>query len=209
MKLTDRAEEILEKLWTEIVEQGKVPETTLLADIPAFKELSENGYLSEKDKKLLTPKGLEEGKLCVRRHRLSERLLADVFQMKGSAVHESGCKLEHVLKHGLEDKICTLLGHPRRCPHGSSIPPGKCCGKGEKELKSIILPLSEMKKHQKGKIAYIQTSDKPMLRKIMAMGALPGCSVTLIERFPSYVFQVGESQFAVDKNAASQINVWV
>jgi len=129
--------------------------------------------------------------------------------VKGATVHEAGCKLEHVLKKGLEDKICTLLGHPRSCPHGSPIPPGKCCGRGEKELKSIILPLSEMKKGQKGKIAYLQTSDRPMLRKIMAMGALPGSAVRLIERFPSYVFQVGESQFAVDKNAASQIQVWI
>jgi DtxR family transcriptional regulator, Mn-dependent transcriptional regulator len=209
MKLTDRAEEILEKLWTEIVEEGKTPDTGVLVDVACFKELVDKGYVSMKDKKLLTPKGKEEGKLCVRRHRLSERLLVDVFQIKSSHVHEAGCKLEHILKEGLEDKICTLLGHPRKCPHGSAIPPGKCCGKGEKELKSIILSLSEMKKGQKGKIAYIQTNDKPMLRKIMAMGALPGSHVKLIERFPSYVFQIGESQFAVDKNAASQINVWV
>ncbi|MFA6637040.1 MAG: metal-dependent transcriptional regulator [Candidatus Omnitrophota bacterium] len=209
MKLTDRAEEILEKLWTEIVEEGKTPDTGVLVDVACFKELVDKGYVSMKDRKLLTAKGREEGKLCVRRHRLSERLLADVFQIKGAHVHEAGCKLEHILKEGLEDKICTLLGHPRKCPHGSTIPPGKCCGKGEKELKSIILSLSEMKKGQKGKIAYIQTNDKPMLRKIMAMGALPGSHVKLIERFPSYVFQIGESQFAVDKNAASQINVWV
>lgn len=209
MKLTDRAEEILEKLWTEIEEKGVVPDTKLLSDVAAFRELSEKGYVSPKEKKLLTAKGLEEGRLCVRRHRLSERLLADVFQVKGEYVHEAGCKLEHVLKKGLEDRICTLLGHPRSCPHGSVIPPGKCCGKGDKELKSIMLPLSEMKKGQKGRIAYIQTSDKPMLRKIMAMGALPGSSIKLITDFPSYVFQIGESQFAVDKSAASQINVWV
>jgi DtxR family transcriptional regulator, Mn-dependent transcriptional regulator len=209
MKLTDRAEEILEKLWTEVIEGGKTPDITVLADLPAFRELAEKGYISPGGKRLITPKGTEEGKLCARRHRLSERLLADVFQVKGATVHEAGCKLEHVLKKGLEDKICTLLGHPRSCPHGSPIPPGKCCGRGEKELKSIILPLSEMKKGQKGKIAYLQTSDRPMLRKIMAMGALPGSAVRLIERFPSYVFQVGESQFAVDKNAASQIQVWI
>ena len=209
MKLTDRAEEILEKLWEEIEENGKVPDITVLSDVVAFKELEEKGYLSVKDRKLLTAKGREEGKLCVRRHRLSERLLADVFQMKGPNVHETGCKLEHILKKGLEDKICTLLGHPSTCPDGSPIPPGKCCGKGEKELKSIILPLSEMKKGHKGKIAYIQTGDRSMLRKLMAMGVLPGSTITLIGRFPSYVFQIGESQFAVDKNAASRINVWV
>jgi DtxR family transcriptional regulator, Mn-dependent transcriptional regulator len=209
MKLSDKAEEILEKLWMEVVENGKVPDTRFISDIEAFKELEDKGYVSGKNKSILTSKGMEEGKLCVRRHRLSERLFSDVFQMKGAYIHEAGCKLEHVLKKGLEDKICTLLGHPTSCPHGSPIPPGKCCGKKDRELKSIILPLSEMKKGQKGKIAYIQTADRPMLRKLMAMGALPGTAISLIERFPSYVFQVGESQFAVDKSAASQINVWV
>ena len=48
-----------------------------------------------------------------------------------------------------------------------------------------------------------------MLTKIMAMGALPGMSVTLIQKFPSYVFQLGHSQFAVDKNLAEQIRVWI
>ncbi len=209
MQLTDRAEEILEKIWVETMERKKVPDTVLLLDDPAFSELTKGGYILLGSKKILTNKGEEEGKQCVRRHRLAERLLSDVFQIKGANVHEAGCKLEHALKRGLEDRICTLLGHPRTCPHGTPIPPGKCCGKGARELKSLIAPLSDLKKGQKGKIAYIQTTDRSMLRKIMAMGALPGSNVKLIERFPSYVFEVGESQFAVDRGAAAKIHVWV
>ena len=39
------------------------------------------------------------------------------------------------------------------------------------------------------------------------MGALPGISVTMIQKFPSYVFQIGESRFAVDQEMAEGIYV--
>ena len=209
MELTDRAEEILETLWVEIIEHNKVPDMTVLKDNAGFKELLEEGYLSLEKGQFLTAKGIDEGKLCVRRHRLAERLLADVLHVKGGLVHEAGRKLEHVLHKGLEDNICILLGHPKSCPHGRPIPPGKCCKQKKRRPKSLIMPLSELRKGQRGKIAYIHTDERAMLRKIMAMGALPGLSISLVQRFPSYVFQIGESQFAIDKNMAEQIQIWL
>ena len=209
MEPTDKAEEILETLWIEIIEHKKVPDITVLKDNTGFKELLEEGYLSLEEGQLLTAKGIDEGKLCVRRHRLAERLLVGVLHVRGGLVHETGCKFEHILHKGLEDNICILLGHPKNCPHGRPIPPGKCCKQKKRRPESLVMPLSELRKGQRGKIAYIHTNDRAMLRKIMAMGALPGLSITLVQRFPSYVFQIGESQFAIDKNMAEQIQVWL
>lgn len=209
MELIDRAEEILETLWVEIVEHKKAPDITLLKDNTAFKKLLEEEYLSLEGKQLLTAKGVNEGRLCVRRHRLAERLLVDVLHVKAGLVHETGCKLEHILHKGLEDNICILLGHPKSCPHGRPIPQGNCCKSRKRKLESLVMPLSELRKGQRGEIAYIHTADRKMLKKIMAMGALPGLSITLNQRFPSYVFQIGESRFAVDKNVADQIQVWL
>ncbi len=120
-----------------------------------------------------------------------------------------GCKLEHILHKGLEDNICILLGHPETCPHGKPIPSGPCCRSRRRKFESVVMPLSEMKKGQRGKIAYIRTNDRETLRKIMAMGALPGSAVTLLLHFPSPVFQIGQSQFAIDKDMAEKIRVWV
>ncbi|MHC4418302.1 MAG: metal-dependent transcriptional regulator [Planctomycetota bacterium] len=209
MELTDKAEEILETLWVETAEHGNIPDTAVLKDNAAFKNLIKEGYLSLEAEPLLTEKGAKEGRLCVRRHRLAERLLVDVLHVKAGLIHETGCKLEHILHKGLEDNICILLGHPQRCPHGKPIPAGKCCKDRKRKTESLVMPLSELRKGQRGKIAYIHTNDRAMLRKIMAMGALPGLSVILTQRFPSYVFQIGESQFAVDKNVAEQIQVWL
>ena len=207
--MTDRAEEILEMLWVEIVERKNLPDIAELKDDAEFTNLLEEGYLSLEQDPLLTAKGIDEGKGCIRRHRLAERLLVDVLHVKAGLVHDTGCKLEHILHKGLEDNICILLGHPRRCPHGRAIPAGQCCKDRKKKTESLVMPLSQMRKGQRGKIAYIHTNDEKMLKKIMAMGALPGLSITLAQRFPSYVFQIGQSQFAVDKSVADQIQVWL
>lgn len=209
MELTDRVDEILEKLWVEVTEHKSKPDITVWKDTEEFKVLLDNGLISPGGEQVLTRKGLEEGRLCVRRHRLAERLLADVLHIKPGLIHETGCKLEHILRKGLEDNICTLLGHPSTCPHGRAIPTGACCKIKKRQTGSLVLPLSELQNGQTGKIAYIHTTDMSMLSKIMAMGALPGMSITLIQSFPSYVFQVGNSQFAVDKNLAEQIRVWL
>jgi DtxR family transcriptional regulator, Mn-dependent transcriptional regulator len=33
------------------------------------------------------------------------------------------------MKNIFTDALCTLLRHPRRCPHAHNIPLGKCCKK--------------------------------------------------------------------------------
>ena len=68
-----------------------------------------------------------------------------------------------------------------------------------------ILPLARLKVGQKGVVAYLQTEDRRRLEKIMAMGILPGKTITLLQKFPSYVFQAGLSQFAVDRELAEAI----
>ena len=205
--LNSNEEEILETLWRKITEDKIIPDIEILKDNEAFKTLIEKKYVSATGKEILTRKGYEEGKSCVRRHRLAEKLLADVLSFKGNAVHETGCELEHILHKGLEDSICTLLGHPATCPHGRPIPRGKCCSENLIKVKNLVLPLDKLKKGESAKIAFIQSDDKGLLKKIIAMGILPGLTIRLIHKFPSYVFQVGESQFAVDKELASQIKV--
>ena len=69
--------------------------------------------------------------------------------------------------------------------------------------------MTNLSVNQKGRIARVDTRDHKKLKKIMAMGVLPGMAVILIQKFPSYVFQVGQSQFAVDKELAECICVSV
>jgi putative ABC transport system ATP-binding protein len=75
-----------------------------------------------------TPVGEARARSVIRRHRLAERLFVDVLSIRDEhEVEESACKFEHILSPEVTDKMCTLLGHPTACPHGSPIPPGDCC----------------------------------------------------------------------------------
>ncbi|MFA5276552.1 MAG: FeoA family protein [Candidatus Omnitrophota bacterium] len=71
----------------------------------------------------------------------------------------------------------------------------------------IVMPLVKLKRGEKGHIDYLQAKDSGQMHKLMSIGAIPGISITLLQRFPSYVFKIGQSQFAVDKELASAIYV--
>ncbi|NQT28240.1 MAG: metal-dependent transcriptional regulator [Candidatus Omnitrophica bacterium] len=206
-KLSDAQEEILESLWIEIEEKKERPNTRVLKDEPAFRELMEKGLIDINKHSLFTKEGLEEARGCVRRHRLAERLVADVLDVKDPLMHEASCKLEHGLHYGLEDNVCTLLGHPKVCPHGKNIPVGSCCQSFEKIPKRLIVTLHNMAVGDSGKVSYINTHDSEILKKLISMGILPGNKIKLLHRFPSFVFEMDNSSFAVDKELAENIHV--
>ncbi|MCU1271310.1 MAG: transporter, ATPase subunit [Acidobacteriaceae bacterium] len=77
----------------------------------------------------LTAKGRQRAADIIRRHRLAERLFTDSLAMDSETeIEQQACKFEHILSPEATDKICTFLGHPKTCPHGAPIPPGRCCG---------------------------------------------------------------------------------
>ena len=45
------------------------------------------------------------------------------------------------------------------------------------------------------------------LNKIMAIGAYPGTEVTILQKYPVTVLQIGKSQFAIDEKIAERIHV--
>jgi len=176
--------------------------------LSALKEALSAGLVELCDHKYrLTSQGQAAGCDVVRRHRLAERLLKDVLATGPEHMEENACRFEHVLQDGLDDKICTLLGHPTTCPHGKPIPPGQCCAKAGAERIEEVGPLCDGRPGAEGTVAYLTTRDDKEVQKLMAMGILPGSRIHLIRRFPSYVFQVGYSQFTVDRPLAEIIYV--
>jgi len=209
MNLSERAQEILETLWINLVQEKKETLSLGLAEREeAVTELVKNGYIdTSRGEVRLKEKGKKEGEKIIRRHRLAERLLTDVLDMKKSQIHEVGCKFEHLILKEVEENVCTLLGHPKICPHGKPIPRGQCCEKAAKEVSRAVCLLKDLEVQDQGKIAYLATNDSERLNRLMAMGALPGIPVTMIQKFPSYVLQIGQSQFAVDQEMAEGIYV--
>ncbi len=211
MEISDRAEEILETLWAHTEEEKEKPIDLGIAKAESeIDELWKSGHIKLiSNKVVLTEKGKGEGEKIVRRHRLAERLFADILDIKKKLIHPLSCQFEHLLHEGIEENICILLGHPRTCPHGKPIPEGECCrrSKDKEKIGKIVSPLNRLEVNQKGKVVYIHTEDNKKLQKLMAMGVLPGMIINLIQKFPSYVFQIGQSQFAIDRELAECIFV--
>lgn len=213
MKLSDVAEEILETLWITQEEKGNI-DTNIEKLICEKKEstldeLVTIGYISvdENSRVKLLDKGKKYAQNTVRRHRLAERLMIDILQLKMDMVNKTACQLEHILQPEVEESVCTLLGHPKVCPHGKAIPQGKCCLESKWIVESSVKPLIALNPGQKGKIAYLHIGNDKKLQKLMVMGVLPGMKISLLHKTPSYVFQVGHTQVAVDKEMASDIYV--
>ncbi|AKG54232.1 iron-dependent repressor-like protein [Dehalogenimonas sp. WBC-2] len=209
MNIDEPGEEILETLWIQTQERKVDTKADEFQAKKALAQLISDGLIiSGGDGNLsLTDKGLPEARSVVRRHRLAERLLYDVLGTRDKLMHDKACKFEHLLDKGLDENICILLGHPKVCPHNKPIPPGKCCQAAAQQPQKLVSPLSQLRPGQKGQVAYIYAQESDKLQKLMAMGILPGAPVKLVQTFPSYVFQAGNSQFAIDREIADSIYV--
>ena len=212
MKLSDKAEEILESLWIMVEERGQgyaeLDKIKVSADDPAYTELTGLAFIEVRDGRVyFRQEGKEEGRKTIRRHRLAERLMMDVLNIRGETGNDKACQFEHLLNEGVDEKVCTMLNHPATCPHGKPIPSGECCDQARQEGDLGVVPLTELKSGEEGEIAYIQTEDHKKMQKLMAMGVLPGNRIVLIQTFPTYIFRVGFSEFAIDTNMAREIFV--
>ena len=211
MELEEKAEEVLETLWI-LTEETRKTDISLAdlteADKQSIEQLIGADFITLTGSQVkLTDQGRPLARNVVRRHRLAERLLTDVLGTGDSLIHERACKFEHILDRGLDESICSLLGHPKVCPHGKPIPPGSCCNQEQKQGQRVVTVLSQLTPGQTGKVAYIHTADPDQLQKLTGMGILPGAPISLVQDFPSYVFQIRQTQFAVDKEIADSIYV--
>jgi DtxR family Mn-dependent transcriptional regulator len=204
--LTPEVEEYLEHLYMRD-EEGIAIDVPELTDRMAGELLRRHYIKSEHGLLTLTKEGKHRAEKAVRRHRLAERLLHDVMAMHDEAMDHAACEFEHSLHHGVDDYICTLLGHPSTCPHGRPIPPGKCCKERKGAAGAAVAPLSLLKAGEDGTIAYLSSRQPETVQKLMALGALPGARLHIIQIFPSIVFQVGQTQIAVDAELAGDIYV--
>jgi putative ABC transport system ATP-binding protein len=138
-------DEILEELWMRR-ESAMHHEGTHFTDVQRqrlYATMSRIGLLRVAGKEVgFTDQGETRARSVIRRHRLAERLFMDVlFIRDDAAVESNACTFEHILSPEVTDRICTFLGHPKTCPHGSPIPPGECCGNGAHSAVPRPLPV--------------------------------------------------------------------
>lgn len=73
----------------------------------------------------MTIEGEKVGERMIRNTRLLEVMMKE--SLKIEIDEEMVCGIEHHMKDIFTDALCTLLKHPRKCPHNFDIPLGNCC----------------------------------------------------------------------------------
>ena len=73
----------------------------------------------------LTDEGQTIGSSMMRNSRLLEVLMDSA--LKVDIDEEMVCGIKHHMNKQFTDALCTMLGHPRKCPHDHDIPVGECC----------------------------------------------------------------------------------
>lgn len=170
------------------------------------KHLESENLLTESGGKItFTEAGRKRAARIIRLHRLAERLLHDVLEIHGGAMHLSACEFEHIMSDDVEESVCTLLGHPRLCPHGSPIPAGVCCKMQTSDARPIITTLDRLGAGDEARISYIYTKDHALLHKLLSLGLVPGAVVKIHQKSPSLVLNIGATTLALEEDVAKMI----
>jgi DtxR family Mn-dependent transcriptional regulator len=212
MNGANERDEMLERLWqlrergcsTVAALQGELEDRYRAADL---EDLLHDSLASLSGKEIsLTAAGAAHAERLIRAHRIGERLIHDVL---GREFESGACEFEHILNTEIVEGICTLLGHPRECPHGFPIPEGECCRVSARYVQKLIVPLSELKIGQSARVAYVYTKSDQQLHRLTSLQIRPGRIVKLHQEYPSYVIECEGASIALDDEVARSINVWV
>lgn len=207
----EKEDELLEIIWT-LREEGKLTRDEVVSDCDiegcetVLGDLAKHGWIELSGQNVeLLPKGEKRSRELIRRHRLSLRLFHDLFDLKGADA--DACKFEHILSAEVTDSVCTLLGHPPNSPDGKPIPRGSCCSMFRQELRPLVAPLADLMPGEEAKIVFMTPGSHSRLDRLSAMGVVPGSTIRLHQKKPSYVIQLGETMVAVDRDITREIFV--
>jgi DtxR family Mn-dependent transcriptional regulator len=150
----------------------------------------------------LTDFGREEATKVMRKHRLAERLLADVIGLEWEFVHEEACRWEHVISEQVERKIMAMLDNPRFSPYGNPIPGLEELGapKNQTFIDGVVsvasLELSApAQTFTLRRIGEPLQVDVALLADLKALGILPGAQVTIESQGARFLVRaIGQTQ---------------
>jgi DtxR family Mn-dependent transcriptional regulator len=207
-------DEILEQIWSRR-EDGDESLAGLLAHAAEdgatalVQELEHDGMLQlDGDRIVLTESGEARARFIIRGHRLAKRLLYDVLNLPADETERTACLMEHVLSPASANAVCSLLGHPPRCPEGREIPPGDCCGgRDGAQLRPLVVPLPELERGGTGRIVFMTPSYRRRFERLQLFGVLPGTTLRLRQTQPSVVVEIEGTSLAIDRDVAREIYV--
>lgn len=131
----------------------------------------------------LTEEGRALATQVLRKHRLAERLLADVIGLDWSLVHDEACRWEHVMSEQVERRLLALLGNPSESPYGTPIPGLAELGlpPAEPFLFGVVSALSARGEHVVRRLGEPIQDNVEGLTELQAAGVVPGARVRVTD----------------------------
>ena len=136
-----------------------------------IKRMAKEGFvkIDSKTKKIIfTKAGFTNAETIVRRHRLAERLVVDLFGVELYRAHREAHLLEHAISHYLEAKVVAKLGNPSISPYGYPIPGSNyVINKKAVKLTSVDSPVAFI-------VDRIPVDDEALLKYLVDNNVKPG-----------------------------------
>ena len=163
--------------------------------------LESDGYVKRATDKTLsfTDSGRDHAAQIVRRHRLIERFLTDVFDIPWDQVHEEAERLEHWMSPVVEERMLRAIGDAKTCPHGHPI------FEGEREQG---VPLADVEEGASVRVLRFENEAEDLLHYLKDTGLTPGLEGVLARAGDDeVVVEAGEDKHAVTRSVAETVSV--
>ena len=150
----------------------------------------------------LTEHGRQRAIHVMRKHRLAERLLADVIGLDWSLVHDEACRWEHVMSEQVERRLIQMLGNPTESPYGNPIPGleelgGKAAGEfldGVISLRELTAESEDEHEVQVRRLAEPVQFEPETLKWLQDAGVVPGARATAVARGDEVLVTAGAAE---------------
>ncbi len=127
----------------------------------------------------LTPEGQKLALHIIRKHRLWETFLHEVFDLSMHEIHREAEILEHLTSDFMIEKISQYLGHPTTDPHGDPIPDSD--GSLPFDENNIFLSMAEEEKTYE--ISRLSGSDKEFFDFCLSNQLKVGTELTVLKQY--------------------------
>jgi DtxR family Mn-dependent transcriptional regulator len=163
--------------------------------------LENDGYVDRAADKSLTftDSGWEHASDVVRRHRLIERFLTDVFDIPWDQVHEEAERLEHWMSPVVEERMLKAIGDSKTCPHGHPIFEG---------AREQGVPLADVEEGASVRVLRFENEAEDLLHYLMDSGLHPGLEGKLESSAEEeVVIAAGGKDMSVSRSVAETVSV--
>ena len=134
----------------------------------------------------LTPAGRHEAVAVMRKHRLAERLLADVIGLDWEFIHEEACRWEHVMSDRVEKRILEMVSIKDTSPYGNPIPGLEELGFTPAQPQDGVVAIVDLPEAivSQGTVTLRRISeqlqlDSELLGEFKSAGIMPGAALSL------------------------------